>query len=699
MVKKGGLFIFLSIVLIGISFITFTSPDEVETLLEVPVSSPLVFEVPIPNQIWATNTNHTNALNLNNHFTNYMGTNTTFNVTEVENITILIDEEGFVSFYPDLNFEGIREVVFHAQAAGIVGLYNASSNFVQLEVLLDEESPKWSNPQKSRTDIFQSDFIRFYTNWTDNLALDSFLFSINQGSGWVNGSRVYFSGVSNFSKQTIQISAPGGTGVSWAFYAWDTSGNINRTSIQTFTVEITETPTEPGPGEEVIIDPEEIISEFSVTPGIIELKMKQGEEITRFLRIQNEGRESSNFKIVLNGLEEFLVLDKTEVTIPGRTSQTITLDFKVGERTFPDLYFGYIDIIGDSKTRRVPIILEINPLEIDFEVGVQVKNKDKRVLPGKEVEIEIRITNLGDYARENGTFYYAIKDVYGKTLDFSQEEFELKDEEFFIRTLKIPTDTLKGYYIVYVRGNLEKETSIATDNFEVGARFDVAGFIKLNFILILIILISLITALLIIRSRRNRERLKILNLYLKVNELKELINQKQLDKAIEYYIKIKSEYGEPVSEKILDNKEKLKEEMQRLADSFDKKNSGLKEISKEVEDNDKEKKEGEEIEEKNLEKKGSIKREIVKEKMNKEENIKDEHLMNKKENGEELKEEKENKIEEEVVKKRDGLNENKKSQNKIKNQKLKKSLNKPKKRGNETKKNSLKTDKPKTKKK
>lgn len=597
MVIKRGLFVFLIFVFISQGVLS----DEVGTELEIPIIDPIYFDPDIPDQLWASNTNHTNAINLHDHFTNNLGTEMNFSHSFVENILVEIGEEGFVSFFPQEDFEGVRTIIFNVTD----GVYSAESNIVTLEVVLDEEPPKWSNPLTDLDPIFQNDFVNFLTTWTDNVALSGFIFSINQGTGWINGSTTKFSGVLNVSEQFVQISASHGTEVQWRFYAWDTSGNINKTDIQTFEVQREEIDVDDPERDPVpeIIDPEEPFPDFSVTPRRIDVELKQGEETVRFLRIQNERREEMFFDIVLSGLEEFISLERSEIRVGPRSSETIPINFKIGERAFPDIYFSSIEITSGGRMQRIPIVLEINPLELDFEISVEIKNENKRVLPGEIVQAEIQVLNLRDLPRENGTIYYAIKDLNGRTLDFFEDILVLQDEIIIFANLTIPPEAEKGYYVFYARGVIENSVSIGKDDFEVGERFDVAGFLRMNSIFIVIITIVLLTILLIIRNHRNKERLKILKLYLKVNELKELIDQKQIDKAVDYYIKLKSEYGEPFSGKYSLDERQIKEEMLKLvkfleASSKKKKESEEDEDKKNTEE-DEETSEKEEIEESN----------------------------------------------------------------------------------------------------
>jgi hypothetical protein len=100
----------------------------------------------------------------------------------------------------------------------------------------DAQAPQWSGAQTNKTPVYENDSVKFTANWTDDVALAGYIFSINQTGTWVNSSFVSFSGTSDVSENTTQITATVGTTVPWRFYANDTSDNWNVTDIHSFIV-------------------------------------------------------------------------------------------------------------------------------------------------------------------------------------------------------------------------------------------------------------------------------------------------------------------------------------------------------------------------------------------------------------------------------------------------------------------------------
>jgi len=557
--RKGVVLVFLLVILLPLL------KAGVETELNIENSPPL-FSGIIPNQSWMINGNLLDAFDLDNFFVDYNGDPINYSYSGVQNITILIDSSNFVSFYSDTNFVGVRNVTFYASD----GILNASSNLVYLTVGIDTEPPQWSSPAKNKVTIYQSAYVNFTTTWTDDFGLVNYTFSINQGSGWVNYSQD-FSGVYNASLYEAQISAPGGTLVSWRFCAFDVGNNVNCTFIFNFTVSsrpappVTPTPPSFLGGEGLIsIFKAKKIRNFTLDPEYFLISLKQDSIETRILKITNIGSFNLSFNLLIEGLEEFVVLSDDEFVIPFGETKEITIDFTAGRDTFPDQYFGKL-IVESSSTQEVPIVIEVNALEVEFDVDVKIPEKYKRVKPGRIVKADITIQNLKDIVPADMIFYIALKDFYGNIYDSSEEVLWFDSSLSLERDLVVPSNAREGEYMFYARASTKESCAIDSDVFEVGSRFLLLASLKSSFIFILIFFLSIFALILMVIYSREKEKERILSLYLMLNELKNLIKEGEFDKAIYIYTRIKKAYGEPVSRDVLKNKEKLKEEISKLS--------------------------------------------------------------------------------------------------------------------------------------
>ena len=80
--------------------------------------------------------------------------------------------------------------------------------------------------------VHQYDLVTFTTQWTDNVQLAGYIFESNQfgdNNQWINSSYIPFSGTSNVSSYTFNVTAASNqnpNAIGWRFWAYDTAGKI-----------------------------------------------------------------------------------------------------------------------------------------------------------------------------------------------------------------------------------------------------------------------------------------------------------------------------------------------------------------------------------------------------------------------------------------------------------------------------------------
>jgi hypothetical protein len=599
--KKG---VFLCLFLAAFfSFYASFSSGEVTTVLNISGAGPYLLRA-IPNQSWPANENNTNAFVLDDYFGDDSGAGLNYTFDEVENVTIVIDSNHYVSFYPDYGFMGFRTVRFNASD----GSLSAVSNDVLLNIGNDTKAPQWSNPGRSKATVYQNDYVNFSTTWIDDFWLGSFIFSINQDGRWVNYTRTNFTGLQNVSIYRVQISASAGSIVLWRFYAYDSTKNANLTEIQSFTVATPPSPPTP-PGEEgvaygggvkEVFIPTRLVN-FSVEPAFFKIPLKQGETRTKILRVSNIGNTNLSFNLSVISVEKFVLLSTYKFDLPVGQAKDITVDFSAKEGTQPEQYLGKI-VVESGEFKEVPVIIDVNQFEAKFGVDVNILESYKLVRPGSKVVANITVRNNKDIRLSFAKLYISIKDFEGNLYDSSEEEINFTSVASFERGLTIPKSASYGNYLFYVRVSNEKDTAIGSDVFEVGTRFRFAAMLRENFLFLLIILLALLVAILMVKYRHDKEKERVLNLYLMLNEMRNFINKKKIDKALEIYIKIKTLYKEPLPQDILENKSLLMKEIEKLASKLDK--SVLEETKKIQTEKKEEKKEETPAENKEMKKEG-----------------------------------------------------------------------------------------------
>ncbi len=582
--KERGIFAFVFVLVVFLGSPFFVSAANVSSSVDISNSPPMLSSN-IPNQSWQVNQNLTNAFDLDNYFYDPNGDTIIYSYSTPANITVFLSPDNVVSFYPDAGYIGISSMLFYASDGSV----NSTSNLVYLNVGSDSEPPKWSSPSRSITTVYQNNYVNFTTLWTDNFALKDYLFYISQSGA--NSSYYNMTGIQNVSRQQVQISAAAGSTIYWYFCARDANTNVNCTDTQNFTVATPSTPTSStststssstsstssGSGGDsggvlggLFGSATKKLYNFTYDPELFKVPLKQGDTETRVLTITNIGNQNISFVLKSFGLDNFLVLSEDEFVIPFGESKTVTLDFSAGQDVAVDEYNGKIILNSSIGASEVPVVLDVNAREYEFEISVNLSEDSKRVSPGDEVYATINIFNLKDIPFSDINLYYAIKDFEGNIYDSKEEGINLESSVSLERTLNFPKDATVGNYIFYARVQHNSFAAVGSDDFYSGSRFDFASFFRYTFFIVLIIILSAVALVLFLRYRREKEKERLLNLYLMLTEMKKLIKEGKVDDAVDLYIRIKSIYGEPVSETTLKNKEELKSEINKLSSRLKK---------------------------------------------------------------------------------------------------------------------------------
>ncbi len=581
--KKEGKFLLALFVIL--SFALPFLNGETQTGLNIPNAPPYLIK-DIPDQSWDTNQNLLNAFDLDDYFYDQEETPLTYYTSSIFSINITIDPLTHeVSFFPNQDFSGERNVTFYASDS----VYDSPSNMVRLYVGLDNSPPQWSSPSKSKITIYQNDIVSFYTNWTDDRALSGYIFSINQGSGWENYTQVNFSGTQNISSYSVQIRAPSPNTVYWRFYAFDTSGNMNFTNVQSFSVSAQQIPP-PSPREEegssesttggtaptsINLKKLKKTEDFELSDTEFKISIKQGYSKTRVLKITNTGIQEISMHLSAEKISDFIIFSEENFSILPGNSKEITIDFNCPERTIPGQYFGYIQVNSQNIEKSIPTVLDMQALNLDFDVSLNISKGYEIVKPGKIVKVNISIFNTKDIVERNATMYYAVKDYTGKLYNFSEENVDFFSVLNMERGLQIPDISPEGKYLFYVRVSDDKNIAINSVSFEVGTRINLASFFKKGSLLLLIILASVFISIFMVKYQRDKKKERLLELYIMLNKLKQLIKQNKGEEALKLFIKIKGMYHEPVQKEIFDDKERLKKEIESLYLTFAKESKGV----------------------------------------------------------------------------------------------------------------------------
>ena len=288
------------------------------------------------------------------------------------------------------------------------------------------------------------------------------------------------------------------------------------------------------------------------------------------MRITNTGLQDLSISVSAEKIKNFTSLSEENFTLLPGKSKEITIDFNAPERTIPGQYFGYIVVKSQHIKKSIPVVLDIQAINLEFDLTLNLSNGYEIVKPGKNVKVNITLFNVKDLKEVNASLYYAIKDYDGTVYNFSEEEVNFFSTLTLQRELQVPEIAPEGNYIFYARASDDKNIAIDSVSFEVGNRFNFSAFFKVGSISILVLIFAILLAMFMVKYERDKKKERLLELYIMLNKLKNLIKQGKEEEALKLFIKIKEIYHEPVSKEVFDDKERLKKEILDLYNNFTK---------------------------------------------------------------------------------------------------------------------------------
>ncbi|MFH0870668.1 MAG: PGF-pre-PGF domain-containing protein [archaeon] len=133
------------------------------------------------------------------------------------------------------NFTNLPDGAYRLNATANDTWGNMNSTGTRI-IILDTAAPTFSNPSNTSADFKRySDFTANITTTDSLVGLDHYMFFTNATGSWANTS-TNISGASNNASNSANITSPRGTNVCWYYWANDTLGNSNNSTIYCFVV-------------------------------------------------------------------------------------------------------------------------------------------------------------------------------------------------------------------------------------------------------------------------------------------------------------------------------------------------------------------------------------------------------------------------------------------------------------------------------
>ena len=281
------------------------------------------------------------------------------------------------------------------------------------------------------------------------------------------------------------------------------------------------------------------VTGFEVSPDVINVSMLQGETKTERLRIKNIGKVRMSVKLS-HDLNDLLFVPENELILDVDEEREIALVFTASEDKEPKAYTGRLIIEGGLRERTVGIIVNVEERKALFDVKVFIPDGYKEVRAGQEVESDIAIYNLGTLMPVDVEMYYSLRDMGGNDIIIKHETFAVGEQKLMKVRLDVPSETKKGYYLVYAKLVYKDSIATSSDIFEV-VEFEMpAPFKDLRLYLVLIIII--VIGLIIIMKRKGGKKEEIYEIYRLIQDAHSHHKRKRVKKAKLAYLQAREKY-------------------------------------------------------------------------------------------------------------------------------------------------------------
>jgi hypothetical protein len=178
---------------------------------------------------------------------------------------------------------------------------------------------------------------------------------------------------------------------------------------------------------------------FTVTTSIGNILISPGENKTYLFSVKNKGASNATVTLDVQGLEEFIFPEKTELDIDSNGTEVIA-----------GTYTGSIFVTSGSKTQEIPVTMTVT-VEAKDLVSLAIDILTPNVNPGGKLRFNVDIRNLALQPGFNVSLSYVIKESENeRVVSQSEEVIILEDSVLFSKYMDIGADNAIGQYYLEV---------------------------------------------------------------------------------------------------------------------------------------------------------------------------------------------------------------------------------------------------------
>lgn len=198
---------------------------------------------------------------------------------------------------------------------------------------------------------------------------------------------------------------------------------------------------------------------FEVDNVLVKLMVKQGEPVSKTIKITNTDTMQRDFK--LTGNMKFFSVSEQEFSLERGESKSLEIDFEPENQ--PGVYVGSILFSSLKGEFKIPIILEIETKEVLFDSSINIPLEYKEVYPGGSLAVENKIFNLENIGLKSIDVTYSVKDFNDNTIFSEKENIAVENQILTTKIISIPEKVKTEDYVLYVV--VEYANSVGTSSY------------------------------------------------------------------------------------------------------------------------------------------------------------------------------------------------------------------------------------------
>ncbi len=206
-------------------------------------------------------------------------------------------------------------------------------------------------------------------------------------------------------------------------------------------------------------------SGFEVDSLLLKVSVKEGDFVEKKIDVGSD--QGGRFNLEVIGIDG-IYLSESEVILQANQRKSVIVSFNASD-VDAGVYVGYIEIASQKENARLPVIFEVESLDIFFDVNLDIPPKYSDVFQGDKIVVQLKIFDLAGVGTSTLEMEYYIKGTDGSNLVSESESVVVSGESQFAKTLSLPVEVKAGDYVFIAIARYKSSVGSSTDIFRISS--------------------------------------------------------------------------------------------------------------------------------------------------------------------------------------------------------------------------------------